>query len=125
MPRKSLTLYHYNGLAEKSKCQLVGDVPNRATIPTQWVCLVCGRNLNKSYNAMKYHSICVCRSEMVLKREDYQALAERLGVKWLGQYPPNSKVVVSWSGTSGVFLASYHQLAYGFISQKLRKAMYG
>lgn len=121
MARKPLSREEYVTRGKRYRMTLLGDIAPTVSSPTMWSCDVCGRVLKKSLNAIIFHSPCVCRTQMTLKASDYESLANQLGIQWSGQYPINNKVRIEWFGKGGVsFPASYSELAYGFISSRLR-----
>lgn len=120
MPRKSFALDNYTRLSETHKMKLIGNAPRYVTEPTTWQCEVCGRYHQKSYNAIRHHSPCVCRTSITLKKSDYLLLSSKLGITWMGEYPATNKIKINWSTKSGkVFKASYHELAYSKIPKRL------
>lgn len=121
MAKKSLSRAEYVLRGKHHQMTLLGDAPQRATMPTLWRCDVCGRELEKSVNAIMWHSPCICRTPLTLKPNDYSELANRLGIQWQNEYPHNNKVKVSWIGVHGEsFKASYTELAYDFIPSRLK-----
>lgn len=84
--------------------------------PVYWQCKNCGRTIHRCYTKMRFSPYaCRCRSQMALKREDYESLAAELGIIFLGgkTLPRTNKERTVWKNKNGVkFRAAYHQLRW-------------
>lgn len=114
MARKSLSLTDYQQLADEHGLVFVGEVaPRLTTTSAVWRCKNCGKERRTAYSNIKQNKYtCECQWK-TLKREDYEQLAKRIGIAWVGPFPPNVRSETMWQNDSGVcFLAAYRDLAY-------------
>jgi hypothetical protein len=111
----------YHKLANKKKVLWIGSrLPSSTIESTQWKCDLCGRELQKSYQAMRsYPNPCRCRSGTIKTPDDYRALAKSLSrqlscdVEFPNQdYPKNTYDKVLWLFNDVEISESYHNLAY-------------
>lgn len=111
----------YHKLALSKRVEWVGSkLPESTTRTTKWVCNLCGRELNKSYQAMRsYPNPCRCRSGTIKTPQDYRNLAKILAkqlsadVQFPNQdYPKNTYEKVIWVINGTEVSESYHNLAY-------------
>jgi hypothetical protein len=116
--------------AAKGLVFIGSKVPASVHDQTEWQCKFCGTIHKKSYRAVLYgKNGCTCQNERSLKPEDYNALADKLGIKWVGstysnRIPRNTKTPTMWEGRTGELVeASYMQLAYDNIPQRLREEL--
>lgn len=96
--------------------------PRYVSDSVRWRCLNCSREMKKCYNNIKFKkNVCPCRWQ-TLTKDDYHQLADRLDILWLGvTLPQNTKSRTSWAGCGKTFVASYTELGYGIIPQRLRE----
>ena len=121
MARRPLNREEYEKRGALHKMTLIGEPAPTVATPTMWRCDVCGRELYKSLNSLIFHSPCICRTQVTLKPSDYEYLANRLEIVWGGFYPKTNKVKIMWVGRNGEsFIASYSELAYDFIPNRLK-----
>lgn len=125
MARPSFGLQEYQQLAAEKGIEFIGTpIPNSVTDKTEWRCPVCGKILKKSFHHLKYaKNPCRCRNVMCLKQEDYEKLAEKLGLEYISDLQPlNVFQKVPWRSnrTHSEFFASYHELGYDRIPLYLR-----
>lgn len=115
--------------AEKGLEYIGGRTPSSVFEVTQWRCLNCGEEVEKSIRAVKYGEVGhTCQNRVSLKPEDYNDLANRLGIKWVGstysnRVPRNTKTPTLWMGVNDQIVeATYQQLAYG-MSHSIRRQL--
>lgn len=126
MTRPPLSRQDYIAAGAEKKLRFTGrNTPSSVQEKTDWVCEnpSCEKHHHKSYRAVKYGQYgCTCQNAVTLKADDYLGLASHLGIQWDGGpgAPRNSKTLTTWIGLNGNRVeATYHQLAYGQISEQL------
>ena len=113
---KILTWSDYKNLGESKDLKFLESfTPRNHTTKCRWRCLLCGREMVKSYRIVSDKPVsCYCRSTRTLDVSKYHALANRLGITFLpedGNLPQNNKDMVKWLGRSGETVeASYFEL---------------
>jgi hypothetical protein len=122
MGRKSKTLEDYRAMARENELTFLGEeAPLEVRHSTFWRCNRCGREMQKSYNNVKYQNACRCRAD-TLTEGDYMRLADNLGLLWEGDsIPQNVHTATHWRSLklNVGFRASYGALAYGKIPKSL------
>lgn len=117
MGRPSLSINDYRRLAERKGLTFCSErAPRYTTNSVTWKCLRCGRITSRSYANVRRNAGCRC-SHQVASPNKYQVLANRLGIKWTGTLPQNTKSPTQWYSPEQnvTFTATYAQLAYGRI----------
>lgn len=125
----------YHKLAHNKKVEWVDrDLPVSTVKSTRWRCSLCGRDLQKSYQAMRsYPNPCRCRSGTIKTPQDYRNLAKLLS-KQMGRdvrfpnqdYPQNTYEKVLWIIDGVEISESYHNLAYyDHIPEHIKDAING
>lgn len=129
---------NYHELAASKGLEFVSAFsPTTIREKVLWRCKHCGTVTEKTYRAVQVAKYgCKCQNGKKLP-VDYYALAEQLGITWLGEVfynrepdnpnvrlPLNTKDKTYWSGDGygSVIVASYYQLAYN-PSKQLRKLL--
>jgi hypothetical protein len=124
--RIKLTEADYQKAAGDKWLKFVGPQPESRLEPTTWCCLITGKEIVKSYAAVlnsKYGSRYQRDYGLWLSR--YHALAKRLGIEFIynhktDYFPADTKVLCKWRSRGGIVVeATYHSLAYGYISHTL------
>ncbi len=117
----------YVALGKSVGLELIGSPPQSVKMQTTWKCVHCGREHYKSFRALKMRpNGCACQNRLTHHISDYKAVAERLGIEWVGKNQPrNSKEPTLWRNprTGAVVEAAYKELAYEFIRTDLRKTL--
>lgn len=126
MARPSFSITEYRALAsEKGLILLSDNPPYSIRLKTHWKCANCGKEHHKSFHQLKYsrNASCRCYNGMSLPVSAYYELGNKLGVQYASMFPPsNIMEEVSWVTLDDrIFRASYHQLGYGKIPEKLRE----
>jgi hypothetical protein len=126
MARPSLTTDDYIEEGELKGLQFIGIngiAPYSVYDKTFWECRYCGHRYLKTWRAVHLGEFgCRCQNSMTFKDEDYNKLAERLGITWLGPRPINVNGVTKWQSRGGIIIeATYKSLAYRPAQELLTK----
>jgi len=117
---------YYKVAAEKG-LELMSAPPASVRDQIVWRCLTCGTLHTKTLRAVRQsQNGCSCNKEESLGLPMYLALAERLGVDFVGTLRPrNTKTQTLWRNrrTLLVVTASYYDLAYHHIVIPLRQQL--
>lgn len=106
----------YNLVGNPKGLTLIGYPPANVYVKCAWKCHNCGNTVIRSYRDVRHGSRFGhrCHNGISFQTHQYQALAEKLGIKWLGvTAPPNVRTLTKWEGKAGnVVMAAYRQIAY-------------
>lgn len=123
----SLSRIDYINTGKEHDLEFIGaTTPTNVHVQTKWRCIHCGKIHNKAYRAVKWGAPngCSCQNNVTLKAADYEAVAARLGIKWVGKStPPNTKTETEWETPNGIVKAAYMQLGYRHIAADLLQRM--
>lgn len=132
MSRKSFGIEEYQALAAENELEFIAAAPPVMTrLSTRWKCLRCGRILRKSYDVIRHKQSapCLCRVQGKTNGpEKYKELADRLGIQWIGETPPqNIKAMTRWFNPHDeiTFEAPYVSLAYSIIPERYAQYLPG
>ena len=106
------TAHDYQILAEERGFRWVGRLPSGTGKKTTWECRF-GHRWESSYHAIRGGNGCpYCYGNARLTADDYHALAERRGFKWVGgSIPARNHTPTSWEcGQGHRWKASYHNV---------------
>lgn len=123
---KQKSLLEYKKFAQEFDLIFLGNsLPQKTITPTEWKCLICGRQFYKSMRNIRRYQPCICRGKTHLKKSDYILLGKSLGIFWSSDQllPKNVRQNTEWysSISNENFVASYADLKYHGVNSDLRR----
>ncbi len=114
--RKRKTISDYQEVAEAHGFEWVGGVlPGSTLEETKWKCKRAGHIWETRYNKIHEGRQCpYCSGHWHKREEDYHKLAEKNGIKWIGDsVPENSRTLTLWQlpDNGEKFVETYRNIA--------------
>lgn len=126
--RKTRDNYVEMGLIQNPPQTFIGDddgnAPRSVYETTRWKCTRCGRDNKFNYHKLQQgETRCRCAGVRSKSEQDYLELAEKLGIKWIGQsLPLTTTTETEWKAANGeTFTADYNSLIRSKVPVKLRE----
>jgi len=107
MPNK-LTAQDYHNLARSLQIEWLGEIPVRSDKNTPWR-FTCGHVYETSYSRVRWYQLSLCRKciyatmekPQLLTVEDFEAVAKKHGIAWLGTIPVPAGTKTLWRCVCG------------------------
>lgn len=92
----------YRKLANRRGIAWIGEFPQSVSVKTEWRCAV-GHTWTAEYRSIYDGKGCpyCSRIDDRFSAEDYHALANKLGIQWIGELPQSAKTKTEWQCPSG------------------------